>query len=400
MAPHHMLDIVDPLYLNFTVKQFRDMALPIIDDLLARKKLPIIVGGTNYYIESILWKILIDGPAIVPSSDNLCTKETTDGSNKRSDRRIDEEQEISSSKKMKLDRSMTENTEELYKKLVEVDPEMAKRLHPNNARKIIRSLEVFELYGVRHSELLTVQRRAGGSGLGGPLRHTNSIILWLRCDQSVLDERLECRVDAMLETGLVQELLNFHRRYNEQRIESNTSTDYTKGIFQTIGFKEFHAYLVLPEEEKREKKGQELLQRGIEDLKLVTKRYAKKQQKWIMNRLIRRTDRPMPPVYSLNCTNLNQWNSCVHDPAMAIIDATLRGEEPVQKPMNQSAIDYIKVTDSSNEETHYCDDCQRIFVGEFQWNIHLQSKKHSTVLKRKRRLEKETKMQETAPITS
>ncbi|XP_043594693.1 tRNA dimethylallyltransferase isoform X2 [Bombus pyrosoma] len=366
MAPHHMLDILDPLKHNYTV----------INDLHARKKLPIIVGGTNYYIESILWEVLIDKIQI-EKDDQL------GGEN------------VPCSKKMKveLDRSTTKTNEQLYEELVRVDPEMAKRFHPNNRRKIIRSLEVFEQYGVKHSELLKAQRTAGGSGLGGPLRHQNSILLWLRCDVKVLEERLDSRVDAMVETGLVQELLDFHQRYNEQRIKSNTSADYTKGIFQSIGFKEFHAYLVLPEDEKQEKKGQELLQKGIDDLKLVTKRYARRQEKWIRNRLVRRSDRQVPPIYTLDCTDLDQWNSCVYEPAVAIIEAVLRGEKPTQKPLNET-VENEKFTDSSNEERHYCDICDRIFIGHDQWNVHMGSTKHERTLRKKKRLEELKKLEE------
>ncbi|KAG7210599.1 hypothetical protein KM043_012114 [Ampulex compressa] len=210
MAPHHMLDIVEPST-NFTVLQFRDMVLPIMDDLMARKRLPIIVGGTNYYIESLLWKTLIRDPENADQAEQ---------SSEESDCQArDERQEGSSSKKMKFDElTMGKSNEVLHEKLKEVDPEMARRLHPNNRRRIIRSLEVFELHGVTHSEILKAQRKAGGCGLGGPLRHPNSIMLWLRCDLNILQERLDSRVDAMLETGLVQELLDFHRRYNEQRI--------------------------------------------------------------------------------------------------------------------------------------------------------------------------------------
>lgn len=92
-----------------------------INDLRARKKLPIIVGGTNYYIESILWEVLIDKIQI-GKDDQLG------------------EENVSCSKKMKveMDRSTTKSNEQLYEELVRVDPEMAKRFHPNNRRKIIR----------------------------------------------------------------------------------------------------------------------------------------------------------------------------------------------------------------------------------------------------------------------
>lgn len=78
--------------------------------------MPIIVGGTNYYIESVLWEVLID------------QVEKDDGKG------------VSSAKKMKMemDRSSTVTNDELYKELMQVDPEMAKRFHPNNRRKIIR----------------------------------------------------------------------------------------------------------------------------------------------------------------------------------------------------------------------------------------------------------------------
>ncbi|XP_076648271.1 tRNA dimethylallyltransferase isoform X2 [Halictus rubicundus] len=376
MAPHHMLDIVDPLIPDFTVSRFRDMTLPIIDDLLARKKLPIIVGGTNYYIEALLWDILISGPETVDNStDNSRVEETRDdGNNKKV--------------KIEMDRATQQSNEDLYEKLKEVDPEMAKRLHPNNRRKIIRSLEVFMQHGVTHSELLKVQRTAGGCGLGGRLRYPNSVILWLQCDQIVLAERLDSRVDAMVETGLVQELLDFHRRYNEQRIASNTLPDYTKGIFQSIGFKEFHSYLVLSEEEKREKKA--LLEEGIDNLKLASAKYARTQAKWVRNRMIRRSDRQVPYVYTLDTTNVNNWDTLVYEKAVSIIEAILNGGKPEQKPVNESVVN-SKVTDSSNEEVHYCDICERFFLGE-QWNIHINSMKHHKTAKRKSRLAQEEAM--------
>lgn len=68
---------------------------------------------------------------------------------------------------------------------------------------------------------------------------------------------------------------------------------------------------------------------------------------WLIKRL------QVPPIYTLDCTNLDQWNSCVYEPALAIIEAVLRGEKPVQKPLNET-VENEKFTDSSNEERHYC----------------------------------------------
>ncbi|KAM0733617.1 tRNA dimethylallyltransferase [Formica fusca] len=396
-APHHMLDVMDPLT-NFSVIDFRDMALPIIDNLVARGKLPVVVGGTNYYIESLLWEILIADPKD-PSvqADSSATDPSASIENRSDDRyniRVDrqngddDDNEAAPMKKLKFDaRLCDDSNEELHRRLMEVDPEMARRLHPNNRRKVIRSLEVFHQHGKTHSELLKAQRTAGGCGLGGPLRYPNSIILWLRCNKKVLDNRLDDRVDSMVEAGLLQELLDFHRRYNEQRIKSNTLPDYTKGIFQSIGFKEFHPYLILSEEERASEKGKKLLQQGIDDLKLVTRRYAKKQNKWVMNRLIRRGDRQVPPIYSLDCTDVTKWDSRVLEPAEEIVSAIIRGEKPEQRPLNED-FENQKTTDSSTNTYHYCEVCEKIFVEENQWQAHLKGGRHMRVLKKKNRAEK------------
>lgn len=314
-----------------------------------------------------MWQILIDDPE--DSSDS-----------------------VQQSKKPRLDTS--ETNEELHKKLAQVDPQMAQCLHPNNRRKVIRSLEIYEKFGRQHSELLKLQRTGGGCGVGGPLRYKDLIILWLRCDQEVLDSRLDERVESMVEAGLIQELLDFHERYNEDRLKNNAAPDYTKGIFQSIGFKEFHNYLIMPEEERNSQKGQQMLQESIAELKLVTRRYARKQRKWIMNRMIRRTDRQVPSIYSLNCTNIDKWTNDVLDPAIEIVTSVIQGEQPKQMSMNEN-VEKQKSTDILNDTPHFCEICERLFVGELQWNIHLKSIKHQKVIEKKKRLEK-SKMEQTA----
>ncbi|KYN33429.1 tRNA dimethylallyltransferase, mitochondrial [Trachymyrmex septentrionalis] len=399
-APHHMLDIVDPLT-NFSVIDFRNMALPIIDNLLARRKLPIVVGGTNYYIESVLWEILItDSDPKEPSMqvNSSATNSSTSIENRSDDRynvqdRLndsDDDDDETAPKKLKFDARVYDGSnEELHQRLMKIDPEMAFKLHPNNRRKVIRSLEIFYQHGKTHSELLKAQRVAGGCGLGGPLRYPNIIILWLRCNKKILDNRLNDRVDGMMEVGLVQELLDFHRSYNEQRIKSNTSADYTKGIFQSIGFKEFHTYLILSEKERASEKGKKLLQQGIDDLKLVTRRYAKRQDKWVMNRLIRRSDRQVPPVYSLDCTDVTKWDSRVLEPAAAIISAILHNAKPEQQPLNEN-FENQKTTDSSTNIYNYCKVCERVFVEEHQWQAHLKGGKHMKALKKKKKTAEDT----------
>ncbi|XP_044589268.1 tRNA dimethylallyltransferase-like [Cotesia glomerata] len=233
LASHHMLDFVDPLN-NYCVIDFKKTALPIMNDLIVKRKMPIIVGGTNYYIESLLWHILLDDPEASGMSKKRHDSQVFD-SQINDDFELnddDTDKRFVTLKKMKYDDNEHSN-ETLHKKLASVDPEMARRLHPNNRRKIIRSLEVFENHGTTHSEILKHQRTAGGCGLGGPLRFPNSLILWLKCDQKILDERLDRRVDSMLEAGLVSELLGFHERYNQERLKTNAEKLFFGKEFQT-----------------------------------------------------------------------------------------------------------------------------------------------------------------------
>lgn len=81
---------------------------------------------------------------------------------------------------------------------------------------------MFEETGVSHSEFLHRQHaEEGGGPLGGPLKFPNPCILWLHANQTVLDERLDKRVDDMLAAGLLDELRDFHRRYNQKKVAEN-----------------------------------------------------------------------------------------------------------------------------------------------------------------------------------
>ncbi|KAJ9587242.1 hypothetical protein L9F63_019221, partial [Diploptera punctata] len=135
LAPHHLLDIVDPLQ-RFTVMDFRNRALPIIEDLMKIGKLPVIVGGTNYYIESLLWRILIEDSSEELKQENKSPIGSVDSKLESVDRKRikleDVEVDI-------LDEAALEkiSSQKLYEKLKSIDPDMADQLHPNNKRKII-----------------------------------------------------------------------------------------------------------------------------------------------------------------------------------------------------------------------------------------------------------------------
>ncbi|XP_073999319.1 tRNA dimethylallyltransferase isoform X2 [Rhodnius prolixus] len=480
MVPHHLLNFLDPLE-RYTVVDFRDAALPIIRRLHEKKKLPVVVGGTHYYIESLLWQVLVEdiGSGLdyqIPNehvSTEICSlfkyaellaakcqeeldveedlkqkenhlrslmlrleersglqllQESTDTGQEapfkafsraaeefrhhlitiqaEMNNKLEKDLELCVSdlrtlidtefspiiEKLNLQqkkiRQMAEEETNLslHNRLRSVDPEMARCLHPNNTRKILRSLQVFAQRKRPHSEILKEQQtQRGGSHLGGPIRFPNSVMFWIDADSEILDGRLNARVDDMIERGLVEELLDFHRNYNLTRIANkDTSKAYTQGIFQSIGFKEFHNYLILNEEERNSEKGKKLLFQGIEDLKTVTKKYARKQCRWIQNRFLKAGNRQVPPVYYLNATDLSRWDDLILNPAVAVVsqllDPNWKGCVPAPLARNLTPL-------PSSKGENYCTVCQRVFIGDLQWQAHLSSNKHKRMLKKRQRQE-------------
>ncbi|XP_077788018.1 tRNA dimethylallyltransferase isoform X1 [Podarcis muralis] len=349
LCRHHMISFVDPLVTNYTVIDFRNKATALIEDIFACKKIPIVVGGTNYYIESLLWKILIDTKEVARSSGSA---------------------EGTMDRKMELEKL---DGEELHRRLSQVDPRMAAKLHPHDKRKMARSLQVFEKTGIPHSELLQQQQQEEGGGpLSGPLKYPNPCILWLHAEQAVLEERLDQRVDAMLEAGLLGELRNFHQRYNQERVDEN-SQDYQHGIFQSIGFKEFHQFLIA-EGKCSEEMSQQLLNQGIQALKIVTKRYARKQNKWVRNRFLRRPGPNVPPVYGLEVSDLSQWEEKVLEPAVQIVESFVQGRQPPAEPITMA--DEAGEAQEGKRRWHMCELCSRVIIGEREWKEHIKSKGH------------------------
>ncbi|KAM6958902.1 tRNA dimethylallyltransferase [Aplochiton taeniatus] len=357
---HHMIGFVDPLVSSYTVVDFRNQALPYIKDMHRRGKLPIIVGGTNYYIESLLWRVLVDTGRVKEEAGQRA------GGGSSPDRKAELE---------------TLGGAELHKRLTQVDPAMAAMLHPHDARKIARSLQVHEETGVPHSRWLEEQRgQEGADGLGGPLRYPDPCIFWLHADMEALDQRLDGRVDEMVSLGLIEELRDFHLHFNQQKIDSH-SQDYQHGIFQSIGFKEFHEYLTAPELGTQREQGL-LREKGVEALKMATRRYARKQNKWVRNRFLKRPGDNIPAVFGLDVTDVSRWEETVLTPALQILDSLRKGEPLAVEPIR------VEGAGQRNKRSrHTCEQCDRVIIGDLEWTAHLKSKKHHYHVKKKRKLD-------------
>ena len=219
---HHMLDVAEPDE-DFSVSRYCRMASPIIDDILARGKTAIIVGGTGLYMDS-----LIKGNDFAPFP--------------------------STGRREELEaQAAREGIEPLMEQLRAIDPDSAERLHPADQKRIIRALEVYLETGITITEH---NRRTQAI----PPRYSP---LWLAiedADRQTLYDRINRRVDRMLEQGLIQEIQNL--------LEEGISPACT--AMQAIGYKEFVGAL----------QGQCSIESAAEQVKQASRNYAKRQLTW------------------------------------------------------------------------------------------------------------------------
>ena len=381
LVKHHMINILDPLSIN-NVVDFRNKALPIVEKLLGEGKIPVICGGTNYYIESLLWKVLVDDTLpIIIGGKRTHDEQTSSDVVKTRDKGDKVNIPASISSICWTSDPGTPPTPELYTLLKSVDPDRASVLHPRERRKIWRSLQVFSQHGVPHSTLLEEQE-GNNVGMGGGLRFNEDriCIIEVWSEQKVLEARCDKRVEKMMDRGLVKELEQFHADYNRLRAEKGdvNKLEYEKGIWQSIGFKEFHNYLCLSEEERDLDEGKKLFNEGVERMKLATRQYSRKQSKWIRRRFLLDHRNP-PPVYRVDSSNPAEWQEKVYKPAEVIVQDFIEGRTPSAEPLDR--IEGGREREEDCRKTIHCDLCNRDFKGSTQFRNHLKSSSHKKVVR-------------------
>ena len=221
--PHHMLDVADPEE-NYSVACYVRDAVPIVDDILARGKLPIVAGGTGLYIDN-----LVAGREFAPFEADSGLREALQS------------------------RVREEGLPVLLEELRQADPAAAQRLHPNDEKRIIRALEVWLSTGktiTQHNE----ETRSI------PNRYTPLTIALNFKERPWLWERIDRRVDVMMERGLEGEI----RRLLADGVPSDCTA------MQAIGYKE----IVSAIQEGRSARD------GAEEVKLRSRQYAKRQLTW------------------------------------------------------------------------------------------------------------------------
>ncbi len=220
-VPHHLVGFLD-CGCPFSVAEYVGLAREAIQKIWERGALPFLVGGTGLYVSSLL--------------DNLSFEEIASDPGLR---------------ESLLRQLKEEGGESLLAELREFDPEMADSLHPNNGNRIVRAIEVYRLTGVTMSEHQRRSRRV-------PSPYKPCAIGLTAKNRQVLYDRIDMRVDRMMESGLLEEAREV------------LSHPEIKTAYQAIGYKELKGYF----------EGACTLGEAVETMKRETRRYAKRQLTW------------------------------------------------------------------------------------------------------------------------
>lgn len=226
-VPHYLIDEFDPDE-EYNVMIFQQKAKAYMEEIWAKGKIPILVGGTGFYINALLY-------------DNDFTETENDTSYREECYKLAQEQ----------------GPEVLYERLQEIDPEYAANIHANNVKRVTRALEYHYLTGQKFSEHNAEQKE----------KETpyDAAVIILTMDREKLYERIELRIDLMLEQGLLEEVKGLLDR------------GYTPDLvsMQGIGYKEFIPYF----------NGECTLEEAVTQLKTNTRRFAKRQLTWFRRQI-------------------------------------------------------------------------------------------------------------------
>ena len=219
---HHLIDVMDP-DVDFNVSKFRNLAIPAIDDILSRGKLPIIVGGTGFYIKALLYTKDEGDPGKDPDYKTRLRE--------RADR---------------------EGLPVLYEELRSVDEEACARINGNDRSRIIRALEYNHATGSRYSEYC--------DSVSSDEPRYDAGFFVLECDRSILYARMDQRIDRMISDGPVEEV--------EGLVAKGVDRNHTS--MNGIGYKEILSYI----------NDEITLDEAIRRIKSNTHHYAVRQSTW------------------------------------------------------------------------------------------------------------------------
>ena len=226
---HHLLDFVDPTS-EFSVTEYKNLALPIITNLIKQNKIPIIVGGTGFYVQSLLTNYDY-------------------GNSFKSEKLREELNSLAA----------IEGNVAVHNILQEIDPVSAEKIHPNDLKRVIRAIEIFKLSGTKKSDINNTMQTNTQNAL-------KPLIIALNRDREELYNRINLRVDLMAKSGLIEEVRYLVNKYN-LTCENQS--------MQGIGYKEVLEYL----------DNKISLDDCLDKIKINTRHYAKRQLTWFRNQI-------------------------------------------------------------------------------------------------------------------
>ena len=218
---HYLLDFVEPNQ-RYSVAEYKKDAENAIEKILSKGKIPIVVGGTGLYVDSLIYGI------------------------EYQDIKLDEEYRKELEKRVEA-----EGLEELYNEAQKIDPQSIEKISRNDKKRILRILEIYKATGKNKTEQEIESRKNG-------VKYDYKVFA-INMEREKLYERINMRVDIMIENGLIEEVENLLEKYNE----FPTS-------MQGLGYKEVVEYL----------QGKISKEEMIEKIKRETRRYAKRQLTW------------------------------------------------------------------------------------------------------------------------
>lgn len=346
--PHHMMSFVEPSTSTYNVHQFTNEAISLLENLWAAGKLPIVVGGTGYYIEGILFK------------DSFIPTNTKDNNNDFEDLTDDE----------------------VYELLKRVDMESAMQVHRNNRFRVVRALQIYFATGKRKSEYLEDQcQTLHSEDFSKRLRYSNLLLFFLDADKQVLEQRINERVAKMVERGLRQELEGFYEQYHHCLT--------IHGIAQSIAIKEFSNYLQLDPNQRYTEVGEKLFKDGCELLKLHTQQYSRRQRRWVKRHLLGGNSLVQSPnIVFLDINNFhekvvpNVLNK-IENFLCVVSDDVLLKQMNVENSKKAFAVN-VKYRRQANQIFH-CETCDIDVQGICNWQAHQKGKKHRRMLQMKKK---------------
>ena len=382
--PHHLLDCISLNEEPWTVTQFRGQAIKLIEGIRSIGRMPILVGGTHYYTQSVLFKgsLLDEGAPRMP---------------------IDEQE-----RKWPI---LGASSEAMLDELKRVDPVMAKKWHPKEKRKVRRSLEIWLTTGQKPSDVYERQKQALVAGdvnrvLNDTCENGESekdaqpkgldaaslfqyepLILWTHASPSILSSRLDHRIDSMLQQGLLDEVRSMHQSLQAQE-SAGKAVDQSRGIWVAIGYKEFVPYLLALQDTALNPKDLPILKHeAIERTKTRTRQYAKSQLRWIKTKLFTALSEAgaLGRLFLLDASDRASWGSDVGDSAERITAAFLQGTGlPDPHSICPAAAEMLSPGGRQERRVRHCVACDKTMITDDSWRDHLKGKRHRNTVKAKR----------------